>query len=400
VFKPLTAPYAVPPPVIKDARGHDVAKEWKDFPPEEVRDALPNWYSTSATYVGSATGGLEYFAAGVTGQAGEYQWTWDEGRIRNTADEIDPQTKVRTARKEGIAWRVKAQVKTSRAAVSLANLEGLSAAFKAGWLTGRMEVETWGVILTGPAPAARDITEENIKALRKEIQKINTDVGDGKLKLIPHVLAVRTEGSASSEVTSARTMDSGRAWFSSTSGPFRGATKYPNTPVEETDIYRIPVLFNTTFSQPPSVSVSISGLSLPKGAERFEVRAANVSVKGFDLEMQHWNQTPVPEVIVVLWQAVNDGERTSTAARHGPIRLGTAHGTKFTAPVAGWIYAQCGNGHSCEVLLEADRSITTGKLESNQSGMFPISEGQVALVDSVGGSNPSAQVIIHFFGGR
>jgi hypothetical protein len=81
------------------------------------------------------------------------------------------------------------------------------------------------------------------------------------------------------------------------------------------------------------------------------------------------------------------------------VRLSPA-GPDFTAPEDGFIYVHCGDGHSAQVQLRHDNSMTTGGIQPTQSGMFPIRKGEIAFTLSATGPNPAAQVLIWYFGLR
>jgi hypothetical protein len=310
VFVPLTAPIDVPCPP-KTVDGKAVPQQWKDLSPKEVRQMLPIWHSSSAIHLKGAGAGLEYFGKGVTGAAGVYEWTWEEGWFRYVEGDKDSAAESTSTRKEGVSWRVTATLYTSKASLNLAGPTDLAAAFNAGWLTGSMEVQTTGVKLSSQAPGARDINEQNIKQVREEMQVINRNVAEDKLILTPFILAVRRETSASSMATAIQTMDSGNATFSSTQdvNSFSGAKKVHNAHDKDTDLYHIHVFFDKAFTHTPSVSVSISGLSLQYGQERFEVHAVNVSPDSFDIELQNWDPKKLPEVVAVSWTAVGMGRQ-------------------------------------------------------------------------------------------
>jgi len=89
-------------------------------------------------------------------------------------------------------------------------------------------------------------------------------------------------------------------------------------------------------------------------------------------------------------------ERPARAVFEQPIRL--SNDSPFTAPSDGFIYVHCPNGVGCRVLMDADRVMSSGNVQQNDSAMFPILRGQTVKLDM---RDPKdGDVHIRFFGFR
>ncbi len=241
-------------------------------------------------YLGPAT---------VTGAIGEYRLVTDFAKY--TVKEIDGRKRL-----IGVALRITANVKTKKAGVHIGTGD-LGAAFKGNAATGSLSFEVHGAssaLIDQLWPRGSvNINEAQTQRVFDARDKIITALRTLPVVITPRVLG--TQQLAHTAQLPVASVQSGEVSFSVNSGAYPGAKQVPNSDDKDTDHYQISVPFPTAFSRAPAVQVSITGLNLAAPNGWFLVRAVNISPSGFDLQLKHWHGTPMPNVIVVSWTALD-----------------------------------------------------------------------------------------------
>ncbi|GLZ89486.1 hypothetical protein Pres01_55370 [Metapseudomonas resinovorans] len=162
---------------------------WEDLNNEEVNKYLPIERSFVSIQKVEGDTSIGFASAKYTGSAGTYKVVIDYAKYRDETMSSSNNLACRV----GVGVRVLATVFTTKSNIDLGNLFAISAAAKAGYLSGRIEVLKIGIDssrLSLVLPPPTDINDTSLQNAMQAVAAIRAKLYDTDTRLTPHILAV------------------------------------------------------------------------------------------------------------------------------------------------------------------------------------------------------------------